>query len=106
MAGEQPVRDSEQEGETIRGVLFKLALRIGVVVFVGVWVLALNRGLEPMLALIRASLALLAVTACGWLAEQFVRKQRLPEPEPEPVAEPQPAATPVMSDDEPDERAA
>lgn len=81
MAAQEPVTDSGRESEMIRGALFKLSARIGVIVFVAVWVLALSRGLEPMLALIRASLALLAITGCGWLAEKLTRNQRLPEVE-------------------------
>jgi hypothetical protein len=109
MAAQEPVIDSDRESKMIRGALFKVSARIGVIVFAGVWVLALSHGLEPMLALIRASLALLAITSCGWLAEKLTRNQRLPEPEAAPEtleATDEPAAVDAGDSDQPEARAA
>lgn len=109
MAAQEPVADSGRESEMLRGALLKLHARIGVIVFVGVWVLALSRGLDPMLALIRASLALLAMSGRGWLAENLTRNQRLPELEiasDTPQASAAPATADAESSGQPEARAA
>lgn len=72
MAAETPVRDSETEGWTARGLLFRIGTRAGAFVFTGVLAMALRGGLDPTIALLRALLALTAITACGWVAEQVV----------------------------------
>ena len=85
MVRERPLPDSEQEVDNNSGLLFRIAARIAVIVFVGVLVLSLGSGMDPSLALLRALAALLGVTVCGWLAEQAVRNQPAPPASDEPV---------------------
>ncbi len=97
MAGEPRVAESEDQQEPVRGVLFRLSLRIGAVVFFAVLAVAINSGVEPGNALIRASVALLVIAACGWLAEKAAAlspKQQPEETEPqvEALPAPEPAA--------------
>jgi len=73
MAADPSVRHSEEQQETPRSFLFRLGVRVGAIVFFAVLVVAMYNGLEPGLALMRASAALLAITACGWVAEKAAR---------------------------------
>ncbi len=57
--------------ESTQGVLFRLGARAGLLVFAGVMVVAVQRGMDPTLALLRALVALLAIMACGWAAERI-----------------------------------
>ena len=98
MAAHQPVGDSDQQEEqTLHGFLFRISIRVGALVFVAVLAAGVWSGLGPDAALLRALLALVALTWCGWLAEQVARapwRQLLQaaEPEPRPAATPEPVA--------------
>jgi hypothetical protein len=85
MVGERPLTDSGHEVDNNSGLLFRIAARVAVVVFVGVLVFSLGSGMDPSLALLRALVALLGVSACGWLAEQAVRTQAAPPAPADPV---------------------
>jgi hypothetical protein len=96
MAGEPDLAESKEQQEPPHGVLFRLSLRLGAVVFFAVLAVAINDGVDPGSALIRASVALLVIAACGRLAERVavVAKQQSEEPEPrvEALPAPEPAA--------------
>lgn len=66
-------RHSEDESDAVQGVLFRLGTRFGVIVAAGVFGVSLYQGAEPAVGLIRASLALVALTGLAWFAEQIVR---------------------------------
>jgi hypothetical protein len=87
MAGEQPVGHSGKWLEDTSGLLFRIGARIAVIVFAGVLAAALGQGMDPSLALVRALVALIGITALGWFAEQIAGSARqapaAPEPEPE-----------------------
>jgi hypothetical protein len=72
-------------------VLFRISVQAALVVFAGVLVLALSRGMDPTLALVRGLVALIAITALGWLAEQIAGAARTPLPEPAGETGPDPA---------------
>src|SRR5579883_2261921 len=98
MAGEPAVAESREQQEPPSGVLFRLSLRLGAVVFFAVLAVAINDGVDPGSALIRASVALLVIAACGRLAEQAatVAKQQeheAPAPPVEALPAPQPEAS-------------
>ncbi|MFN8558724.1 MAG: hypothetical protein U0531_15755 [Dehalococcoidia bacterium] len=76
MGGDGRVRNSEQEAESAAGLLFRLSARAGAVLFAGVLAVALARGMEPTLALVRALTALVALTSCGWVAERIAGAAR------------------------------
>lgn len=78
MAGEQPVDHSGQRSEDARGVLFGIGARLALVVFAGVLAVGLMQGRDPTLALIRALVALVSITATGWLAEHIAGSARAP----------------------------
>ena len=90
MAAQQPVGDSdEQEEQWLRGLLFRISIRAGALVFVAVLAAGVWSGLGPDAALVRALLALVALTWCGWLAEQVARapwRQLFHSEEPGPVS--------------------
>lgn len=75
MVRKRLLADSEHEVNDNDGLLFRIAARVAVLVFVGVLAYSLNNGMDPSLALLRSLAALLGVTSCGWLAEQAVRMQ-------------------------------
>ena len=97
MAAHQPVGDSDQQEEqTLYGLLFRISIRVGALVFVTVLVAGVWSELGLEAALLRALLALVALTCCGWLAEQVAlapwRQPPLPAPQPAPeTATPAPA---------------
>lgn len=94
MAADRPVAQSEHEGESQRGLLFRLSARTGAIVFAVVLAQALGNGMDPTLALIRALVALLTLTGCGWLAEQVVEQWRSDPPVAEQGVNPTPEAKP------------
>jgi hypothetical protein len=84
MATEEAVRQHGQGEDDPRGLLFRLSARLGLLLFVGVLVVSVDRGATVEAAIVRALLALLALTICGWMAEQVAgmnRNKKDAEPE-------------------------
>lgn len=97
MAAEPAVAESVEQQEPPSGVLFRLSLRLGAVVFFAVLAVAVNDGVDPGSALIRASVALLVIAACGRLAEKAAgsakpQQNEEPEPQIQALPAPEPAA--------------
>lgn len=91
MAGETALRHSEKQEEEIRGFLFRIGARLGLVLFAAVLLLSVSSGVAFGAALLRGLAALLVLAACGWVAEQIVgwgRNAAEPEPEQAPAASP------------------
>lgn len=87
------MHDSEAGEQAVRGLLFRISARVAVIVFVVVLAMAVNQGLDLSLALVRGLIALVAITACGWLAEKVAQAAWQPTrasapPEPVENAEP------------------
>jgi hypothetical protein len=85
MATEEAVRQPGQGEDDPRGLLFRLSARLGLFLFVGVLVVSVERGVTIEAAIVRSLLALLALTVCGWMAEQVAamnRNKKDAEPEP------------------------
>jgi hypothetical protein len=78
MAGDSAMEHSEEQREHTHGVLFRLSLRVGAVIFFVVLAIGISAGVEAGNALIRASIALLVIAACGWLAEQIAATAHRP----------------------------
>ena len=99
MAGDPAVAESKEQQEPPSGVLFRLSLRLGAVVFFAVLAVAINDGVDPGGALIRASVALLVIAACGRLAEMVaVVAKPQPNEEPEPQVQALPAPEPAANE--------
>ncbi|MBI2760624.1 MAG: hypothetical protein HYX51_04260 [Chloroflexi bacterium] len=84
MATEEAVRQHGQGEDDPRGLLFRLSARLGLLLFVGVLAVSVDQGVAVEAAIIRGLLALLALTACGWMAEQVAgmnRNKKEAEPE-------------------------
>src|SRR5579885_2365728 len=96
MAAEPAVAESVEQQEPPSGVLFRLSLRLGAVVFFAVLAVAINDGVDPGSALIRASVALLVIAGCGRLAEMAAgsakQQNEVPEPQVQALPAPEPAA--------------
>ncbi len=76
MVPPQPLSDSDQQEEQKpRGLLFRISIRAGALVFVAVLAAGVWSNLEAEAALLRALLALVALSCCGWLAEQVAQSQ-------------------------------
>ncbi len=99
MAGEPDLAESKEQQEPPSGVLFRLSLRLGAVVFFAVLAVAINDGVDPGSALLRASIALLVIAGCGRLAESVatVPKQQQTE-EPAPPVQALPAPEPAANE--------
>lgn len=94
MAGEAALPHSEKQEEEIRGFLFRLGARLGLVLFAVVLLLSVNAGATFGAALLRGLAALLALSVCGWAGEQIAgwgRKAAGPEPDAAPTAPAPPA---------------
>ena len=108
MVGGSRVGQSELGEQPLRGVLFRLSARLGALLFVGVIAVSVERGADLSAAFVRGLLALLALTVCGWLAEQVAHAATREEP-PAPASveateapdtTAPPAATSIVTDDE------
>ena len=89
MAADEAVRQHGQGEDDPRGLLFRLSARLGLILFAGVLLVSIERGAAVEVAILRALLALLALTVCGWMAEQVAamnRNKKEAEPE-QPKAE-------------------
>jgi hypothetical protein len=70
MAAGAPLRQSDPWDGPPPGWLFRLGARAGLLTFGGVLLVGAYHGSEFGPLVLRALLALLAVTTCGWLAER------------------------------------
>jgi hypothetical protein len=77
--------DEAEAIERGRGVLFRVALRGGGLLFVAILALGLYEGLDPGVAFLRALGALLGLAVCGWLLERITRTPPRPSQPEKPV---------------------